>query len=84
MPVTAMQKPPAAILSADSIHRTIERFRAEFLEMPGLRSTAEQVQRLFGVDKAVCREVLDALVASKALRKNRDGTYLRLISRLME
>jgi len=42
--------------------RTIERLRAEFLEMPGLRLNVKQVQRLCGVDAELCQDVLDALV----------------------
>jgi hypothetical protein len=57
---------------------TIERLRAEFLEMPGLRLTETQVQKLFGVDEAMCQAVLDALVSVKFLRLNRDGTYARV------
>jgi hypothetical protein len=57
--------------------RTIERLRAEFLEMPGLRLNVRQIQRLCGVDEAMSREVLDALVDVKFLRLNPDGTYAR-------
>ena len=60
------------------MRRTIERLRAEFAEMPGLRLTAGQVQRLCGVDAALCQDVLDALVDVKFLRANADGTYVRL------
>ena len=58
--------------------RTIERLRAEFLEMPGLRLNVNQVQRLCGVDETMCRNVLEALVDVKFLRRNPDGTYARL------
>jgi hypothetical protein len=58
--------------------RTIERLRGEFMEMPGLRLTPRQVQRLCGVDETMCRQVLDALVDLKFLRMNGDGTYARL------
>ena len=58
--------------------RTIERLRAEFLEMPGLRLNVNQVQRLCGVDETMCQDVLDALVDVKFLRRNHDGTYARL------
>jgi hypothetical protein len=57
---------------------TIERLRAEFLEMPGLRLTVVQVQRLCGVDETLCQSVLDALVDLNFLRANADGTYARL------
>jgi hypothetical protein len=59
------------------MRRTIERLRAEFLEMPGLRLSVAQTQRLCGVDPALCRDVLDALVDVKFLRVNPDGTYAR-------
>ena len=58
--------------------RTIERLRGEFMEMPGLRLTPRQVQRLCGVDAALCQQVLDALVDLKFLRVNVDGTYSRV------
>ncbi len=60
------------------MRRTIDRLRAEFLEMPGLRLSVAQTQRLCGVDQALCQDVLDALVDVKFLRVNADGTYARL------
>ena len=56
----------------------LERLRAEFLEMPGLRLTAQQVHRLCGVEQKTCRAVLDALVSEKFLCAKPDGTYARL------
>jgi hypothetical protein len=53
------------------------RIRAEYLEMPGMRLTAEQVMRLCGVDVAVCRTVLDDLVRARFLRRGPDATYVR-------
>jgi hypothetical protein len=38
------------------------RVRAEYVEMPGMRLTLEQVQRLCGIERALCQTVLDALV----------------------
>ena len=60
------------------MHRTIERVRGEFLEMPGLRLTAAQVARLCGVEQTICQGVLDALVDVNFLRRSSDGTYTRL------
>jgi hypothetical protein len=57
--------------------QVLERVRAEYLEMPGMRLKVEQVQRLFGVDPSVCRTVLDSLVECKFLYANPDGTYVR-------
>lgn len=54
------------------------RIRAEYLEMPGLRLTLGQAQRLCGVERALCTQVLDALVAERFLCVKADGTYARL------
>jgi hypothetical protein len=62
-----------------SHHQTLfERVRAEYLEMPGLRLKVEQVQRLCGVEHAICRAVLDALVEARVLCVKPDGAYARL------
>jgi hypothetical protein len=58
--------------------RTLQRLRAEYLEMPGLRLRAVQVQRLCGIEAAICRTLLDTLVDEKFLRANTDGTYTRV------
>lgn len=46
--------------------------------MPGMRLTPEQVERLSGVDRAVCKCVLDDLVRAKFLGILRNGSYGRL------
>jgi hypothetical protein len=61
---------------------TIERLRSEFLEMPGLRLTKKQVQRLCGIDEASCTAALNALVDLKFLRVNADGSYARTVDGL--
>ena len=55
----------------------IQRVRAEYLEMPGLRLTAPQVQRLCGIDRATCDQVLDALVSANFLCIKPDRHYAR-------
>jgi hypothetical protein len=57
----------------------LERVRAEYLEMPGLRLRAEQVQRLCGVERTMCQIVLDTLVETNFLSMKSDGTYARLM-----
>jgi hypothetical protein len=42
--------------------RLVKRIRAEFCEMPGLRVTVRQDARLFAIDHANCRRVLDECV----------------------
>lgn len=58
--------------------QTIERLRGEFLEMPGLRLSVTQTQRLCGVDSTICQAVLDALVVEQFLRVNTEGIYCRV------
>jgi len=40
----------------------LQRVRAEYLEMPGLKLTAPQARRLWGLDCATCDAALAALV----------------------
>jgi hypothetical protein len=56
----------------------MERIRAEYLEMPGMALRLEQVARLCGVDRSICKLVLDALVDAKFLCLTDDGTYVPL------
>ena len=53
------------------------RVQGEYLEMPGLRLTAAQAQRLWGLDRAACDAVLGALVDAKFLFCSRDGAFAR-------
>ena len=55
----------------------LKRMRAEFMEMPGLRLTPEQAQRLCGVERTVCQPVLDMLVHTKFLCVKANGAYAR-------
>ena len=52
-------------MSLPPSERLLERIRAEYLEMPGLCLTSEQVQRLCGVERTICQLVLDSLVDAK-------------------
>jgi hypothetical protein len=58
--------------------QAFERIRAEFLEMPGMRLTPEQVERLSGVESAICKCVLDDLVSAGFLCTSANGSYGRL------
>jgi hypothetical protein len=55
-----------------------DRLRAEFLEMPGLRLKAEQVQRLCGIERTICGLLLDSLVEANFLCVAPDGHYARV------
>jgi hypothetical protein len=56
----------------------LQRARNEFLEMPGLRLTCPQAQRLWGLDEWICLQVLDALVDAEFLGRSTHGMYARL------
>jgi hypothetical protein len=61
-----------------TITDVMQRVTAEYLEMPGLRLTTEQVQRLCGIEPTMCRTALEALVKWKFLCVTPDGHYVRL------
>ena len=56
----------------------LRRIRAEFLEMPGMRLTLAQVQRLCGVERHVCEQALRELVDAGFLHVATDGSYARV------
>jgi hypothetical protein len=59
------------------IDSVLQRIQGEFSEMPGLRLTPAQAQRLWGLDRAACDALLGALVDAKFLSKTRDGAFVR-------
>jgi hypothetical protein len=48
----------------------LQRIRSEFLEMPGLRLTLPQAQRLWGLDASTCEAALRQLLETKFLAMN--------------
>jgi hypothetical protein len=56
----------------------VYRIYAEYIEMPGLRLTCAQAQRLWGLDAATCTGALDYLVDARFLRRTDGGEYVRL------
>lgn len=58
--------------------RALHRIRTDFLEMPGMRLTPEQVQRLSAVDGTTCQAILDELVQARFLRVGPDRRYARV------
>ncbi len=71
--------PPSATLDApprttEFVH-LLDIVRGEYREMPGLRLTRRQAQRLWALDTATCDALLDALESARFLRRTRDGEY---------
>jgi len=63
--------------SSRGIQDVVRRIRGEFLEMPGLRLTAQQARRLWRLDESACNAVLGALVDAQFLARTRDGAFIR-------
>lgn len=74
----------ADVVVNDAARRTpsgdlvLRRVRSEYIEMPGLRLTAAQAQRLWGLDAATCESLLHTLIESNFLIRAADGTYARV------
>ena len=60
-----------------SREETLRRIRGEYLEMPGLRLTRAQAQRLWGLDPQTCATLLTSLTKEQFLHLMEDGTYGR-------
>ena len=67
-----------AINDADRSEREwTQIIRGEFLEIPGLRLTSEQIQTLWGLHRDVCAAVLENLLHQRFLQLTADGHYVR-------
>ena len=60
------------------IDEVLQRIQGEYVEMPGLRLTPAQAQRLWGLERDVCDALLGALVDAKFLAQTRDGAFIML------
>jgi Fic family protein len=50
--------------------------RGEFLEIPGLRLTSDQIQKLWGLHRDTCAAVLEELLHQRFLQLTADGHYV--------
>lgn len=64
-------------MAQHALDDVLRRVQGEYIEMPGLRLTPAQAQRLWGLDRAACDALLDALVDAKFLFRTRDGAFVR-------
>ncbi len=55
--------------------RLLRKIWQDYVEMPGLRLTPEQAERLWTLDGSVCGSLLESLVDLKFLTRGRDGRY---------
>ena len=61
-----------------SIHDRLRLIQAEYLGVPDLHLTRQQVEGLWGLDTLTSEALLDALVDAQFLRRTRDGRYTRI------
>lgn len=73
MTIERMQRASAHDLEFD---RLLDIIRGEYLEMPGLRLTRRQAQRLWALDDDTCEVVLTTLRETGFLRLTRGGDYM--------
>ena len=55
----------------------LDRVRAEYREIPGLRLTPSQARRLFAVEPSVCAALLNALTNEHFLVRTADGLFVQ-------
>ena len=54
----------------------LPRVRAEFIEMPGLKLTVRQAERLWGLDHSTCEALIDRLIELHFLVRTHDGAVM--------
>ena len=59
-----------------ALSELLQRIRAEYLQMPGLKLTAPQARRLWGPDRPTCDAALAALVEAKFLFRTREALFV--------
>jgi len=75
---TAVRRHSTERRNQPSREQLVERIIAEFREMPCLRLTPAQAQRLFGLRSDVSARVINQLVQDGQLRLDPDGRYVRI------
>jgi hypothetical protein len=63
--------------TATKIRDVLQRVQGEYRDMPGLKLTEAQAQRLLGIDCDTCAVVLTTLIERRFLRRTANGLYVR-------
>ena len=56
----------------------VQLIRLEYLEMPGLALTQDQVRRLWSFPADLCQRALDRLLSARFLTRTVEGIYVRM------
>ena len=60
-----------------TIRDALQRVQGEYRDMPGLKLTEAQAQRLLGIDCNTCAVILSTLVERGFLKRTDNGLYVR-------
>jgi len=63
--------------TATTIRDVLQRVQGEYRDMPGLKLTEAQAQRLLGLDRDTCAVVMSTLIQRRFLRRTANGLYVR-------
>jgi hypothetical protein len=72
--VTAVRDPAP---TTTTVRDALQRVQGEYRDMPGLKLTEAQAQRLLGIDWDTCAVILSTLVERRFLRRTDNGLYVR-------
>jgi hypothetical protein len=70
------------VLTGRAAQDPLQIVRGEYLEIPGLRLTRNQLRQLWDLDDVLCDKILDALVAVRFLRPTAGGAFVRADDKL--
>jgi hypothetical protein len=62
------------------VRNALLRIQTEYVEMPDLKLTARQAQRLWNLSRDVWETALAVLIGKEFLAQTRDGSYVRFSS----
>ena len=57
--------------------QVLQRVRAEYDDLPSLRLTPSQAQRMFDLEPRACAALLDTLLNENFLTRTSDGVFIR-------
>jgi hypothetical protein len=79
--MTSVERIQHAPLGSLEFEHLLAIVRGEFLEMPGLRLTRQQAQRLWALDAETCNALLSSLDRAGFLRRTPRGDYVLALPR---
>jgi hypothetical protein len=67
----------ARMIGTPRVEDAVERLKIVFLEIPGVALTPEGASRLTGLEREVCRAILDALQYARFVRRCPNGVFVQ-------